>query len=212
MRPLRSTRLSPSAWMASNTRQTWFVWRTGPVPAGGPPHATDEQLAALAASGIPVGPTLGGFTTKLMAAASPGIRQRLADAGITPEALVEMRMSILRQMTTFGLGFISGADAGIGPAKAHGRYAEAVIELGPVTGTVPALVAASSGAAAAIGLGRSKGRLHRGYDADVLVVRGQPGRRPRCPAGRAASRATRPAMLPPSGCPEAPGWCRPTKP
>jgi imidazolonepropionase-like amidohydrolase len=166
----------------------------------------------LAASGIPVGPTLGGFTTKLMAAASPGIRQRLADAGITPEALVEMRMSILRQMTTFGVGFISGADAGIGPAKAHGRYAEAVIELGPVTGTVPALVAASSGAAAAIGLGRSKGRLHRGYDADVLVVRGQPGRRPRCPAGRAASRATRPAMLPPSGCPEAPGWCRPTKP
>jgi imidazolonepropionase-like amidohydrolase len=184
-----------------------------PGPGGRPAtHATDEQLAALAASGIPVGPTLGGFTTKLMAAASPGIRQRLADAGITPEALVEMRMSILRQMTTFGLGFISGADAGIGPAKAHGRYAEAVIELGPVTGTVPALVAASSGAAAAIGLGRSKGRLHRGYDADVLVVRGQPGRRPRCPAGRAASRATRPAMLPPSGCPEAPGWCRPTKP
>jgi hypothetical protein len=127
----------------------------------------------LAASGIPVGPILGGFTTKLMGAASPGIRQRLADAGITPEALVEMRMSILRQMTTFGLGFISGADAGIGPAKAHGRYAEAVIELGPVTGTVPTLVAASSGAAAAIGLGRSKGRLHRGYDADVLVVRGQ---------------------------------------
>jgi imidazolonepropionase-like amidohydrolase len=41
-----------------------------------------------------------------------------------------------------------------------------------VTGTVPALVAASSGAAAAIGLGRSKGRLHRGYDADVLVVGG----------------------------------------
>src|SRR4029450_7519264 len=36
------------------------------------------------------------------------LRQRLADAGITPENLVEMRMSILRQMTTFG---ISGADA-----------------------------------------------------------------------------------------------------
>jgi imidazolonepropionase-like amidohydrolase len=97
------------------------------------------------------------------------LRQRLADAGITPENLVEMRMSILRQMTTFG---ISGADAGIGPAKAHGRYAEAVIELGRVTGTVPALVAASSGAAAAIGLGTSKGRLRSGYDADVLVVGG----------------------------------------
>jgi imidazolonepropionase-like amidohydrolase len=47
-----------------------------------------------------------------------------------------------------------------------------VLELGQVTGTVLALVAASSGAAAAIGLGRSKGRLRRGYDADVLVVDG----------------------------------------
>jgi imidazolonepropionase-like amidohydrolase len=166
----------------------------------------------LAASGIPVGPTLGGFTTKLMAAASPGIRQRLADAGITPEALVEMRMSILRQMTTFGLGFISGADAGIGPAKAHGRYAEAVIELGPVTGTVPALVAASSGAAAAIGLGRSKGRLHRGYDADVLVVGGNLAADPAVLQDvRQVVLRGRP-MPPPSGCPEAPGWCRPTKP
>jgi imidazolonepropionase-like amidohydrolase len=142
----------------------------GGLPAA---YATEEQFKALAASGIPVGPTLGGFTAKLMAATwSAAFRQRLADAGITPENLVEMRMSILRQITTFGIGFISGADAGIGPPKAHGRYAEAVIELGRVTGTVPALVAASSGAAAAIGLGTSKGRLRSGYDADVLVVGG----------------------------------------
>jgi imidazolonepropionase-like amidohydrolase len=144
---------------------------------GGPTqaHATEQQLAALAASGIPVCPTLGGVTTEVMAAVSPGFRQRLADAGLTPEAFVEMRMSIVRQMTTFGVRFISGADAGLGPVKAHGRYAEAVIELGQVTGTVPALVAASSGAAAAIGLGRSKGYLRRGYDADVLVVGGDLG-------------------------------------
>jgi imidazolonepropionase-like amidohydrolase len=80
-------------------------------------------------------------------------------------------MSVVRQMTAFGVRFISGDDAGIGRVKAHGRDAEAVIELGQVTGTVPALVAASSSAAAAIGLGRSKGRLRR-YDADVIVVDG----------------------------------------
>ena len=51
------------------------------------------------------------------------------------------------------------------PGQAHGRYAEAVIELEQVTGTVAALVAASNDAAAAIGLGRSKGVRH-GYDAD----------------------------------------------
>jgi imidazolonepropionase-like amidohydrolase len=138
-------------------------------------RATEEQLAALAASGIAVCPTLGGFNTKSLtslAAVAPRFQQILADAGLTPESFFEIRMSILRQMTTFGIRLISGDDAGIGPGKAHGTYAEAVIELEQVTGTVPALVAASSSAAAAIGLGRSKGRLRRGYDADVLVVGG----------------------------------------
>ena len=138
-------------------------------------RATEEQLAALAASGIAVCPTLGGFNTKslaALAAVAPRFQQIFADAGLTPESFLEIRMSALRQMTTFGIRLISGADAGVGPDKAHGTYAEAVIELEQVTGTVPALVAASSDAASAIGLGRSKGRLRRGYDADLLVVGG----------------------------------------
>jgi imidazolonepropionase-like amidohydrolase len=73
--------------------------------AGGLPgvHATDGQLAALAASGIAVCPTLGGFNTELMATAPPQVRQMQAEAGLTPEVRVEMRMSILRQMTTFSV-------------------------------------------------------------------------------------------------------------
>jgi hypothetical protein len=64
MRPLRSTRLSPSAWTASNA--SYLVRSAEGAGFGGQPaaHATEEQLKALAASGIPVGPTLGGFTTK----------------------------------------------------------------------------------------------------------------------------------------------------
>jgi imidazolonepropionase-like amidohydrolase len=127
----------------------------------------------LAASGIAVCPTLGGFNAAaLIIGGPPQVRQLLAEAGITPEQVVERRMSLLRRMTTFGVRFISGADAGIAPSKAHGTSAEAVIELAQVTGTGPALIAASSNAAAAIGLGQSKGRLRRGYDADVLVVGG----------------------------------------
>jgi imidazolonepropionase-like amidohydrolase len=115
-------------------------------------------------------PTLGGFNAAaLSVGAPPQVKQLLAEAGITPEQVVKRRMSLLRRMTTFGVRFISGDDVGIGRVKAHGRYAEAVIELGQVTGAVPALVAASSSAAAAIGLGRSKGRLRRGYHADVIV-------------------------------------------
>jgi imidazolonepropionase-like amidohydrolase len=138
-------------------------------------RATEQQLAALAASGIAVCPTLGGFTTESLASSAvvaPRFQQILADAGLTPESYLENRMSILRRMIALGVRLISGDDAGIGPDKAHGRYAEAVIELEHVAGTVPALVAASSDAAAAIGLGRSKGRLRRGYDADVIVVDG----------------------------------------
>ncbi len=104
---------------------------------GGQPraHSSEEQLAALSASGIPVCPTLGGFNAAaLTVGVPPQVKQLLAEAGITPEQVVERRMSLLRRMTRFGVRFISGADAGIAPSKAHGSYAEAVIELGQVTG------------------------------------------------------------------------------
>jgi len=75
-------------------------------------------------------------------------------------------------MAAFGVRFVCGADAGIQPPKDHGKYADAVIGLAQVIGSIPALVTASSGAAAAIGLGPSKGRLRPGYDADLLVAGG----------------------------------------
>jgi hypothetical protein len=43
----------------------------------------------------------------------------LADAGITPGQVLEKRMSFLRRMMSCGVRRVSGADAGIGPAKAH---------------------------------------------------------------------------------------------
>src|SRR4030095_14826556 len=113
---------------------------------GGPAqaHATEEQLAALAANAIAVCPTLGFFNVELVTPAIQLIQQALG-AGVTPEFFIEMRMSILRQMKTFGVRFVSGDDAGIGPATAHGRYAEAVIELGHVTGILPGGRAATRG-------------------------------------------------------------------
>ncbi len=93
---------------------------------GGPAqvHATEEQLAALAASGIAVCPTLGGHTIESLAPASQRIQQALG-AGVTSEVFIEMRMSILRRMTAFGVRLISGTDAGIARIKAHGNYADA---------------------------------------------------------------------------------------
>ena len=98
---------------------------------GGPAlaHATEEQLAVLGGSGIAVCPTLGGHTVESLAPASQRIQQALG-AGVTPEVFIEMRMSILRRMTAFGVQLISGTDAGIAHIKAHGNYADAMIELG----------------------------------------------------------------------------------
>jgi imidazolonepropionase-like amidohydrolase len=147
---------------------------------GGPPGlaalmniaASDEQLADLAASGIPVCPTLGGFTPDLFRTAPPHLRKMLEDAQVTPEQIVETRMTMLTRMRAAGVRFVSGTDAGIAPTKAHGLFANAVIELGQVMTVPEVLATATSAAAAACGLGESKGRLRAGHDADVVVVDG----------------------------------------
>jgi imidazolonepropionase-like amidohydrolase len=134
--------------------------------------ASDEQLAALAASGIPVCPTLGGFTPELFKNAPTHVKQMMADAGVTPEEVVAVRMDLLGRMHRAGVRFVSGTDAGLTPPKAHGLFAHSVIELAGVVGVPEALVTATSAAARSCGLGASKGRLRAGYDADVLVVDG----------------------------------------
>jgi imidazolonepropionase-like amidohydrolase len=77
-------------------------------------------------------------------------------------------------MAAAGVRFVSGADAGVVPPKAHGRYAEAVIELADVLDMGTALASATSVAAEVCGLGSATGRLAAGLDADLLVVDGDP--------------------------------------
>jgi imidazolonepropionase-like amidohydrolase len=143
----------------------------GPPPPGG---ASDEQLERLAASGIAVCPTLGGFSLKLLLDAPPQMIANMRRFGVTPESLVEARTSMLRRMAVSGVRFVSGADAGIIPFKAHGRYAEAVIELADILDMDTALTSATSVAADVCGLAGSTGRLATGLDADLLVVDGDP--------------------------------------
>jgi imidazolonepropionase-like amidohydrolase len=135
-------------------------------------HATDEQLAALAASGIPVCPTLGGFTPDFYRKAPPRVLEMIADAGLTPEEIVAVRLDLIGRMHRAGVRFVSGTDAGIAPPKAHGLFANAVVEIAQVVGVLEALVTATRRAAQSCCLAGSKGRLRAGYDADVLVVDG----------------------------------------
>ncbi len=95
---------------------------------------------------------------------------RMRELGVTPESLHEARLGLVARMAAAGVRLVSGTDAGIMPGKAHGAYAEAVLELAAVEPTAAALAAATSGAAEVCG--RRTGRLQPGWDADLLVVGG----------------------------------------
>jgi imidazolonepropionase-like amidohydrolase len=70
---------------------------------------------------------------------------------------------------------VSGSDGGVSPSRQHGVLPEAVIDLadGGVS-TADALASATSLAAEACGVGDRKGRLAARFDADLLLVDGDP--------------------------------------
>jgi imidazolonepropionase-like amidohydrolase len=131
-------------------------------------EVADTVVASLVASLIPVCPTLG---------STPGVTHtaaRLAfmrKAGITDEA----RVQTVGQLHRAGVRLVSGSDGGVSPSRQHGVLPEAVIDLanGGVS-TAYALVSATSLAAEACGVGDRKGRLAPHFDADLLVVNGDP--------------------------------------
>ena len=128
----------------------------------------DGLADAIAAAGIPVCPTIGRARGVAIA---PAVLALMARTGMTYES----RLAQVAQLHAAGVPLVSGADAGINPAKPHGVLPESVIDL--VTAGVPAraaLASATSGAAAACGLAGRTGRLTPGLDADLIAVGGDP--------------------------------------
>ena len=124
----------------------------------------------------------------------PDLRQAIADRGVVvgatagllppppgfapPPAVLARAAKFIantRDMVERGAVVVAGTDAGIAPVKPHDVLRHAVAQLGDL-GMTPqqALETATSRAARAIGLGDRKGRLAAGYDADLLVVDGDP--------------------------------------
>jgi imidazolonepropionase-like amidohydrolase len=136
---------------------------------------TDEDLDALASSGVAVGPTLGGFSAETFGQAPARILDLMREHGTTPESFVAEAYERLGRMHRAGVRFVGGTDAGIAPHKAHGRSAEAVVDLAAVTGAEAALAASTSTAADVCGLRDRTGRLRAGLGADLLAVRGDVG-------------------------------------
>jgi imidazolonepropionase-like amidohydrolase len=83
--------------------------------------------------------------------------------------------AIFQQQRRAGVRMIVTSDAGIDPSKPHDVLPYAA-EMFLLFGDPPeaALRAVTADAAAACGLGASKGRVAPGYDADLLAVAGDP--------------------------------------
>jgi imidazolonepropionase-like amidohydrolase len=127
-----------------------------------------DLVAALSAGGTWVCPTLG---LDLDMVPPPAVRERLCAMGLDYDSMVRAAVHMHRE----GVRLVSGTDAGIMPAKRHGMLPEALVQLGQGGVTAAAaLVTATSAAATACGIADRKGRVSRGFDADLLVVDGDP--------------------------------------
>ncbi|GIH97340.1 amidohydrolase family protein [Planobispora siamensis] len=130
----------------------------------------DTLLAGLAESGIAICATLGSDPRVVV---PPQVVAMAERAGITEAVLQEAVARLHRG----GVRLVAGSDAGIGPAKPHGLLSATLEEY--VRSGLPAssaLATATSVAADACGMGGRKGRVRPGYDADLLVVDGDPTR------------------------------------
>jgi imidazolonepropionase-like amidohydrolase len=131
---------------------------------------TPEQADVLAERGVPVAPTL--LINDMIARAEVPVS---AEAQSIAAALVSVRDSRLREAADAGVRFVLGTDAN-GYFLEFGDQWRELGRMTEVLGYSPAraLRAATSDAAAAVGLGASVGRISVGFGADFLLMKGRP--------------------------------------
>ncbi len=128
----------------------------------------DTVVASLVESGIPVCPTLGKAWDVVL---EPASLEFLRKTGLTYQA----RVQTVGELHRAGVYLVSGSDGGINPSRRHGWLPEAVIDL--VAGglcTADALASATSLAAKACGIAGRKGHIAADFDADLLLIDGDP--------------------------------------
>jgi imidazolonepropionase-like amidohydrolase len=125
------------------------------------PEPNERLLQRLAASGIPISPTIG-----------------LLPGYPFPPDLAAMRGILFgawRRLHELGATLVAGSDAGIVADKPHDVLPYALGDLLECGHTpVDGLRALTSVAANACGVGDHKGRLAPGFDADIIAVNGDP--------------------------------------
>ncbi|GAA2656135.1 amidohydrolase family protein [Paractinoplanes durhamensis] len=155
-----------AVWQALRAGVDGIEHCTSVGPGGA--HVDDELAKALADSGIVVCPTLG---TDPAIVVPPEILAMAERAGLTQAILQDG----VGRLARAGVRIVAGSDAGIGPAKPHGILPRTLAEY-VVSGMTPAaaLTSATVHAAEACGVPDRKGRIRAGFDADLLIVEGDP--------------------------------------
>ena len=133
-----------------------------------------ELLAAIAAAGIVVDPTIGWNRAAIdLGLMAPQLRELMERLGLDPDSMEAARTAQLSEAREHGVRIVSGTDAGIGPSKMHGDGVwRAVVELAMALPLEEALASATSYAAEVLRLAPVTGRLRPGLAADLLVVDG----------------------------------------
>ncbi len=140
------------------------------------PRVPAELLTVLVARQIPIGAALMAPPPASYDHAPPNIKKVMAQLGVTPEQMLELRRATTGRMHAAGVRFVGGSDAGINDFMAHGQMRSGLDFLVSAGATVPqALAAGTSLAAHACGLGSRKGWLRAGFDADLIAVEGRFG-------------------------------------
>jgi len=142
-------------------------------------HLSDEVIEAIADRGIVIGGVIPVPQSMDLSLAPPKVRELIYRQGAGVEQVRAVRMQMLDRLHRGGVQLVTGPDSGISAMVAHGKLAE-LIEFLAEAGLSPAasLAAATSQAAQACGVGSRKGMLRRGYDADLVVVDGDPSTDP----------------------------------
>lgn len=126
----------------------------------------DQLVEEAARRGLFVCPTIG---TRPGSVPPPRVQEILARYGTT----TLRRAQLVTRLVRAGVPVASGTDGGINGTKVHGLMPHALTEVasGGLT-AAEALATATSTAARSCGVGDRKGLLRPGFDADLLVVRG----------------------------------------
>jgi imidazolonepropionase-like amidohydrolase len=133
-------------------------------------HRDESALAALAERDVPLVPTL-----SVYGCMAEGLGSGVPDeAALNAKDSREDHVESVRRALDAGVTVVLGTDSG-GPQTYHGENARELEEL-VAAGMSPleAIVAGTSDAAAAIGLGDETGTLEAGKAADLVVVDGDP--------------------------------------